>query len=184
MPTNYRVNAKNIFFTYPQCPITKERLRDFLLEKGCTSYVVSRELHEDGSPHLHALGVWTVRKNITSAAAFDVDGYHPNFQTAKNLPNVYRYVIKCGDFIKNCDYSQKRKWGEIISDSTTKEDFISGVLETYPRDVALHLEKLQYFAEWKWGEVKEEYVSAYTEFKISEGMKTWCENNLFKVNKV
>ena len=182
MPTTkFRVDAKNIFFTYPKCSLPKETIRDYLLEQGCEWYVVSSESHMDGTKHLHALGVWTTRKNITSANAFDVAGFHPNIQTAKDVRAVYKYVIKDGDFIKNCDFSGKRKYGEIVEESDSKDAFISGILKDYPRDACLHLEKLKYFADWKWREIREEYTSAYQDFKICNAMKGWVDSEMNKV---
>lgn len=180
MPS-FRVDAKNLFFTWPRCTLTKERILAYLLDQGCKYYAISLEQHEDGTPHLHALGVWTKRKNITTMNAFDVDGFHPNIQCAKDVKKVYLYVIKSGDYIKNCDFSTKRKYSEIVADSASKDQFIAGVLETYPRDAVYGLERLQYFADWKWGNIREEYTAAYQDFKICNGMKAWLDGEKLKV---
>lgn len=137
----------------------------------------------DGTPHLHALGVWRKRKNIISMNAFDVDGCHPNIQTARSVKDVYLYVIKHGDYIKNCDFSDKRKYSEIVEESESKEQFIAGVLKHYPRDVVYGLERIQYFADWKWGSSREEYIAAYQEYNICNTMKTWMETEFIKVGK-
>lgn len=179
----FRVDAKKIFLTYPQCNLPKERIRDFILEQGASSYAVSSEMHADGSPHIHALGVWLKRKNIISANAFDVDGFHPNIQTARDVKAVYQYVIKGGNYCKNCDYSMKRKYSELVTESDSADAFIHGLLQEYPRDAVLHLKHIKYFADWKWKEIREEYTSAYQDWQISNAMKTWVEVEMTKVGK-
>lgn len=58
-PTAFRINAKNIFITYPQCPIQKEEpLRHILNFSFPISplYIrVAREQHQAGHYHLHCL---------------------------------------------------------------------------------------------------------------------------------
>lgn len=141
-------------------------------------------MHEDGSPHIHALGVWLKRKNIISATAFDVDGYHPNIQCARNVKDVFQYVIKDGNYIKNCDFSSKRKYSEIVEQSDSADAFISGVLQEYPRDVVLHLKHIKYFADWKWKDIKDEYTSAFQEWNISNAMKSWVDQEMTKVGEL
>lgn len=97
----FRLNAHSFFLTYPQCPESKEELRDYLKTKGKTAaIVVSRELHESGDPHLHAYVKYEKRINTSNQKYFDFKGYHGNYQTCKNYLAVTRYIKKDKDFIE------------------------------------------------------------------------------------
>lgn len=55
MENKFRLNAINVLFTYPQCPLAKEEVYDFLVAKFDPQHIlVAHEKHADGSPHLHA----------------------------------------------------------------------------------------------------------------------------------
>lgn len=101
MPRDFRVHAKNIFLTYPQAfnIISKELLHAFLMSKGPTKCIVSREEHQDGNQHFHCLLGWDDKKNIQSATYFDYQGHHPNIQAARNTRKTIKYIIKENDYI-------------------------------------------------------------------------------------
>lgn len=58
-PKKFRINAINIFLTYPRCSLAKELALERLIAVNLPSNKkfirVARELHEDGIPYLHAL---------------------------------------------------------------------------------------------------------------------------------
>lgn len=88
------------FLTYPQCTATKERCLEFLQEKKIQEAVVAEELHEDGTPHLHAyvkLDTGVVLKQAPTF--FDFDGFHGNYQPARSWRAVQEYVKKDGNFV-------------------------------------------------------------------------------------
>lgn len=62
-------------------------------------YIVARELHEDGNPHIHAWILLDKKVNIGDPTIFDIDGSHPNMQGAKSNIAVMKYVTKDGDYI-------------------------------------------------------------------------------------
>lgn len=89
------------FLTYPQCPLPKETLMAHLKTLSGSEIVVCRELHEDGSPHLHAY-VKLSEPVLRSVAPtfFDVETYHGNYQPCRSWRAVNDYVKKDGDFIE------------------------------------------------------------------------------------
>lgn len=87
-----------MFLTYPQCPIERDTLWDFLHRKGITWAIIARELHQDGNPHLHAVIDWGRKKDIRSQSFFDFQGYHPNIQSCTNRIASITYCKKDGDF--------------------------------------------------------------------------------------
>nr|WGU24589.1 rolling circle replication initiator protein [Beet curly top virus] len=109
--------AKNYFLTYPQCSISKEEALEQLLAISTPSnkkYIrISRELHENGEPHLHALIQFEGKVQIRNARYFDLQHrssskqFHCNIQGAKSSTDVKSYVAKDGDYID---------WGEFQID--------------------------------------------------------------------
>ncbi|ACO07285.1 AC1 [Cotton leaf curl Alabad virus] len=97
MPRNisFCVNAKNIFLTYPKCPIPKEQMLDILRSINCPSdklfIRVAQEKHQDGSLHIHALIQFKGKAKFRNPRHFDVT--HPNtppnsIQTSRELRPV------------------------------------------------------------------------------------------------
>lgn len=112
-----RLQAKNIFLTYPRCWEQPDWLIDFLLEKlesrNPLYICVSEELHEDGTPHLHAFISLDKKLDTTNERYFDLDTngpdglpciYHPNIQKSLKPKENLTYVKKDGNF---------EEWGEI-----------------------------------------------------------------------
>lgn len=95
----FRINAKQFFITYPQCPIPKEGVYD-LFDKSFNpeELIVAEEKHEDGNKHLHVYVKFEKKLNIKDPRHFDIDGYHPNIQSVHNKNAVTKYVKKDGNY--------------------------------------------------------------------------------------
>lgn len=150
---SFRVNAKNFFLTYPQCSQSKEYLLEFLLglEPSPIYALVSAELHEDGSPHLHSFISYQKKRDIRSQTYFDLAGNHPNIQAARDAANTIRYIKKDGDFIESGipPITTKRSWSECLT-AETKEQFFDLVKQISPRDFVLQHDKLSAYANHKY----------------------------------
>lgn len=72
---------------------------------GLDYIVVSRELHEDGTPHYHVF-VRTSRKIYVTKTKWDIDGRHGNYQSCTSFQAWDRYVKKGGDFKSEGDLIQ------------------------------------------------------------------------------
>jgi len=100
----FRVYAKNFSLTYSniqqqEAEFSKEDLHEHLCQlRGVTWAEVSKELHQDGNTHFHALVVFNTRTNIRDVAFFDYQGVHPNIQGCRNLQAWRNYIRKDGDF--------------------------------------------------------------------------------------
>ncbi|QOI11360.1 replication-associated protein [Cnidoscolus blistering yellow mosaic virus] len=109
-PRRFRLQAKNIFLTYPQCSLTKEealaQLQSIHLPSNKKFIKIARELHEDGQPHLHILLQLEGKVQITNNRLFDLVSptrsahFHPNIQGAKSSSDVKSYVDKDGDSLE------------------------------------------------------------------------------------
>lgn len=101
----FRVNAKNFAITFPATttlPFNKQQLLDHLSALNGVSYtLVSKELHQTGVPHYHALVSFSNKKNIRDARFFDYLGAHANVQACRSLSQWIEYVKKDGDWCEH-----------------------------------------------------------------------------------
>lgn len=142
----FRVNARNIYLTYPRCNLSKEEL---LLELGkiktFVNYCICQETHQDGSFHLHAILKYSKPVNCTSNRFFDIKGFHPNIQSARKVEDVLKYIRKDGNVIEN--WPNKRSFSEILDEAETCSQFLDLVRDNQTEKYILHLEKIEYAAQ-------------------------------------
>jgi len=87
----------------PQCTLTKEEyLSTIQARYALDEWLVASELHEDGSPHLHAF-FKTVKKITWTPDMFSVGSFRGNYQVAKSAKHVVKYCAKDGVWIGNID---------------------------------------------------------------------------------
>lgn len=102
-----RFQGKKYFLTYPQCTLSKEEVSAFLQEHfDVATFTVARELHQDGTPHIHACLLLSSSVNSTNIRLFDINGFHPNIKALKTLSDfqrVHKYCKKDGDYISNVE---------------------------------------------------------------------------------
>ncbi|UWJ07343.1 replication-associated protein [Begomovirus paulistiensis] len=114
-PAAFRLQAKNIFLTFPQCDIPKDVVLQMLQNLKWTvvrpTYIrVAREEHSDGRPHLHCLIQLSGKSNIKDVRFFDLThprrstSFHPNVQAAKDTNAVKNYITKEGDYCESGRY--------------------------------------------------------------------------------
>nr|APP87674.1 Rep/C1 [Grapevine geminivirus A] len=131
-PSSFRLNAKNIFLTYPQCHISKEsaleQLKAFHYPIPPVFIKVSAESHQDGQPHLHALLQFKGKFQTTNQRFFDLVSpsrsahFHPNIQGAKSSSDVKSYIEKDGDVIS---------WGEFQIDGRSSRGGVQSANDAY-----------------------------------------------------
>lgn len=144
-PRPYRIAAKNIFLTFPHCTLSNQEAQEQLLQIECPSNKkfirISRELHENGEPHLHVLIQFEGKIQIYNPRHFDLRHpssgrtFHPNIQGAKSSSDVKSYIEKDGDYID---------WGEFQIDGRsarggqqTANDAAAAALNSGNADAAL-----------------------------------------------
>lgn len=107
MEKSFRLQAKYMLLTWPQCETSKEHVLEGIKStfkdlKGC---VVAREEHEDGSPHIHAYVELYKNCDIKRMAVLDgIAGKHGNYKPYKAAEwsspgKMRRYVEKEGDVV-------------------------------------------------------------------------------------
>lgn len=162
----FRFNAKHAFLTFAQCPVTKEVAMAVMIEKfadGLKAYLISEELHQDGSPHLHMLLSSSSKWDTLSCRFFDmeVDGvvYHPNVVSPKALNQCRAYIKKKGVFVESeAEEKEPSAWTKIVEDSVDALDFMAKVRAADPRNYVLQHERLEYYANKAFAPVTAPYV--------------------------
>jgi len=185
---NFSFDGRDVFLTYPQCgELSRERLRDFLqVELGVRRFLVARELHDDGQPHLHAYAGWDTRKRLTDARAFDVDGHHPNIQKPRSAKAVAEYCKKydsealCNFAVAELESGRGNTgWRDLLRDCPDASTFLARVEEHYPRDLCLSLGRLLEFCEWRFGSERPGYSGRSREqFLEPDELRDWARLSL------
>ena len=162
MPSRFNFNQKSAYLTYPNCSLSKERVKDFFVPFGMKEYAICKELHQNGEPHIHALIIFDKKFHTRNCRVFDIDGHHPNIQGCRSKNDTFRYIRKDGDFITNIGF--KRTYGDLMRENDTGEDFMKAAKREMPRDYVLNHEKLEYFCNKNDRAERELYQPRYEDF--------------------
>jgi hypothetical protein len=158
----FRLNAKNLLLTYPQCSTTKEavlsRIQEFFQDR-LDFAIVAREQHQSGDPHLHCLVSLNQRVNFRDPHCLDhLAGQHGSYEAVKFLKKAMEYVTKDGDYVSHgIDPQEIIKKKKSAKSDTVAKSVLEGktfddVVEQDPGFAMMNKKKI------------EEFI-AYTEFK-------------------
>jgi len=175
----WRLNATNIFCTWPQCDTPKETaLTRAMAIPGIEWAVVCREdHHETDGTHLHAILHFKKKKNFKSAKSFDgIAGKPGHYESARNLKLSVIYVIKDGDYssegidiAKFCEEKKSAK-SAIIADMIKKDTPMSEIIDKEAGFYMLHSNQIRSFAA-EWAAMKNALtLSGYKEVMFSVRM--------------
>lgn len=164
---NFRIQAKNIFLTYPQCslpPSAALRLISILLENKLDYGLCVQEKHEDGNLHLHAVLVMKTKFSTRNERFFDLKVNdtvkHPKIEPVKNLYNAVRYLFKdpigqvvgygCNpkDILKALEMKKGVKHVQIAYLITEEGKSIEEINSSFPGYVLQHLQKIRAYYAW------------------------------------
>jgi len=186
---SFLIHARTFFLTYPHCDLGSDILRDFLVtERGVSRYIVCNELHEDGSPHLHALIIYDKAKRITNDGYFNIRGYHPNIQRGRNTKAIFEYCRKDGNYITNMDESAKElrpPYSKLIMESTSAHEFIEKIICYYPEVAIRSWASIKAFAADRYGSKIDlrDSIEGLNFFIIPNDLQHWIDNYLGIRNK-
>ncbi|QHB15159.1 RepA [Mastrevirus sp.] len=204
-PSNFRFRAQNVFLTYPQCNIDPMDAANMLRDRFSTHFpkyiLVTRELHSDGHYHLHCLLQLDRPLSSNNSRIFDLSDHHPNIQAALSVKSVRNYCLKnpitqyqIGKFVpakggrklgsKFEDNARNKIMRNIISTSTTRDDYLTMVRKSFPFEWATKLNQFEYSASKLFPEVTPEYKSPFpTESLLcNENIQDWVDNTLYQVS--
>nr|UBR90666.1 replication-associated protein [Cnidoscolus mosaic leaf deformation virus] len=201
----FRVSCKNFFLTYPKCSLSKEEALSQLLRLETPTNKkfirVSRELHEDGQPHLHVLIQFEGKFNCRNNRFFDLVSptrsthFHPNIQGAKSSSDVKTYVEKDGDFIDHGVFQidgRSARGGQQSANDTYAKVLNSGSImealnilkEEQPKDFVLQHHNIRSNLERIFQKAPEPFVppfqlSSFT--NVPEEMQEWVDDYFGRV---
>ncbi|ABG56902.1 replication-associated protein [Chilli leaf curl virus] len=201
-PKRFQIYAKNYFLTYPQCSLTKEQalsqLQNLSTPTNKLFIRVSRELHENGEPHLHVLIQFEGKFKCQNNRFFDLVSptrpahFHPNIQGAKSSSDVKAYVEKDGDFIdfgvfqvdgrsaRGGQQSANDAYAEAIN-SGSKTAALNILREKAPKDYVLQFHNLNANLDRIFTPPLEVYVSPFSSSsfdQVPEDLEEWAAENV------
>lgn len=132
---SFRLNATYLFLTYPQQNATAEALLDFLKTKikTITFARIAEEVHEDGSPHLHAFLQLSKRCDIKAPRYLDFNGKHGDYQLARDPDKSLEYLSGMIDGLIKPGWLRKLDWGDYSSPAFRKKQ-AEIVAQTYRKE--------------------------------------------------
>lgn len=142
----FRLNAKQLFLTYPQCPLDLETVLQQLLGLlPVSKYTVAQEEHQNGELHIHAYLLLEKKVHIRQPHKLDLKGedktYHGKYEGCRSARAVDTYVKKGNKFLTNIETSTAMSnWGKALAlarENKAKEASELLSLE-HPRDMILH----------------------------------------------
>lgn len=145
---SFRFNAKTVFLTYPQCALSKEEVLERITQKfPIQDYIVAREKHEDGSPHLHCYFKFVKKVDSRDARVFDVVDSHPNIKSLTKvsaIKNAQKYAKKDGDFITNIEETLGKR-AMLFSSLIEEGDLTASFIRRNPEIMQFNANNLRAF---------------------------------------
>lgn len=200
---SFRLNAKNVYLTYPKCPLPKEEVLSQLLiifqERGrsVNHYLVAQEKHKDGRDHLHCI-LWLDGKiNVRLAWFADLNGestsYHGNYQALKKERECVKYVTKeDGNYLTDSGeriskiLKQKSRKLDTVATLIMSGKSIKEIATEYPGLAMSNLQKMKNFQTfWRMGEfIPGPWKSLNNSMNSSESsIVRWMGENLFETSR-
>nr|AMT75094.1 AC1 protein [Papaya leaf curl China virus] len=201
-PKKFLINAKNYFLTYPQCSLTKEEaLSQISALSTPTNKLfirICRELHEDGSPHLHVLIQFEGKFKCQNNRFFDLTSpsrsahFHPNIQGAKSSSDVKAYMEKDGDVLDHGVFqidgrsarggcqSANDAYAEAIN-SGSKPAALNILKEKAPKDFVLQFHNLNSNLDRIFSPPQEVFVCPFLSSsfdQVPEELEDWVSENV------
>uniref|UniRef100_A0AAU6S5B5 Replication associated protein n=2 Tax=unclassified Gemykolovirus TaxID=2763233 RepID=A0AAU6S5B5_9VIRU len=198
MPRKFKITEEQFFMlTYPKTPTgwTCDNLVTTLDGLGC-DYRIGRELHQDGSPHYHAMLVFAEPYSDDDARiTFTCDGRTPNIKMRRAKPqNGWDYVGKHAGTKEGHEIVAERGmrpggeddgterpsndvWHEIIL-ARTREEFFDSAARLAPRQLACSFSQLTAYADWKYRVAEKLYETPVGNFEVPIELQRWANENL------
>lgn len=208
-PTSFRFKAKNIFLTYPNCPLHKNdvstQLKVILHRHNITYILVCEETHASGEPHVHAMVQLDKQFETKNCRFFDIymgplhpqQGptvrYHPNIEPLHSPTASQKYLKKSGNFYEDGVFNNKKRspsknpnaiWKDILDTASDLNDFLAKVKDQRPQDFVLRWPAISSFANDHYKRVVEPFMPVFTEFQnLPQHIQQWANDNILFVSK-
>lgn len=157
----FRLQAKNIFLTWPQNVATKEATSEKIIAiwgDQVSWFVVCEEEHKSGDPHLHAIIAFVRKMFIKGKKGMEqldsITGKHGNYQAVRSLKQTVTYVTKDGQYLShNIDVplfvsAAATKKSTTIATMLLENKTLEEVCEEDPGYFMIHKRKIEDFQVW------------------------------------
>lgn len=190
----FRLKSKNLFLTYPQCPLENlQPLFDFLKDffgDNVLYLLVAHEEADETNPHshFHCFVQLHNAKDIRSHAALDLvigeQRWHGNYQQARKPRECYVYCTKEGrDKLETGEpnFKERRRQTEVYGEAmsaSTKEEAREIIKSQAPRDYILFHGAVNGWLEATY-KTERVYEPHFTEFpNLPDALLQWRLENL------
>nr|QKI36109.1 AC1 [Pedilanthus leaf curl virus] len=201
-PKRFQIYARNYFLTYPHCSLTKEEALSQIQALDTPTnkkfIKICRELHEDGTPHLHVLIQFEGKFKCQNMRFFDLVSpsrsahFHPNIQGAKSSSDVKSYIEKDGDTLEwgefQIDGRSARGGQQTANDAYaaalnagSKSEALRVIKELAPKDFVLQFHNLNANLDRIFTPPVEVYVSPFSSSsfdQVPEELEVWAAENV------
>nr|QHU79563.1 replication associated protein [Opuntia virus 1] len=190
----FRINAKNIFLTFPKCSLTKEQALDQLKTLQTPTNIkfirVCEEHHQDGSPHLHVLIQFEGKFQTQNKRFFDLRHpnssiqFHPNIQAAKSSSDVKSYMEKERCFLDYGEFqidprsarggrqSSNESYAKALN-ASSKDEALKIIKEEQPQHYVLMYHNINANLDRIFEPPTKKFEKLYSSFKITDDMEQW-----------
>lgn len=200
---NFRLQAKKLFLTYPQCDVDKGdalvKIMELFLDYDVEWIVVAREKHKDGSNHLHCAINLNTKLHTRNPHKLDcIGGKHGNYQVMRNPSKVLAYIIKDGDYVEhgitvedylNCIKSKTSTKSCVVATKILQRDWaMEDVLAEYPGFFMMNKRKIEDFYSYVVLMSEEKQVDWYgirskSQTKVEKRIEKWINKNVREVRE-
>jgi hypothetical protein len=122
------------------------------------------------------------KQSIKRQNFFDIDGNHPNIQTARDRVAIRDYVLKeQGHKFEEGTFStsSKKSLWKAALEAPTAAEFMEKVAEASPRDYILQYDRVESFSQKK-KQKQSEYISEYQNFCVPGELQRYVEGEFVK----
>lgn len=150
----FRIQGKQLFFTWPQNDCSTQTCVDTLRERFKDFNVLwveaVRENHQDGTPHIHALVLCGEKVRLSGNSLLELNGKHGHYKAARNPKYLHEtYFQKDPVEISSFgDWPYKgatKNLGDEIAQALLSGKTAKELCETHPGYVMSHLQKILLF---------------------------------------
>jgi hypothetical protein len=165
-PKKYRLQAKQLFLTYPKCPVPPSvalKLLEDILKPDVDYSLCVQEKHQDGTLHLHCVIVMKkkLRTSNPHFADLSVAGttYHGSYEGCRGLRASIEYLFKTGNKVEGCRCDPKKlleslqkktgaKHAQVAHMILVENKTVEEINQLYPGYVLQNLRKIQNYHSW------------------------------------
>lgn len=184
----FRFNASTVFLTFPHSSFDLKPFIDQLHARyPIKKWIICKERHEDGDPHIHACISFVRKINVRNCRIFDYEGRHPHFGAVLRWKDAVAYCKKDGDFLQDgCEDAGRRRspndvYREAATTCQTREEYIEFLAEHAPRDSVIFWSQISRKADVLFPEPISAYVPNFEVRPFSNvpvGALEWAERYL------